>query len=52
MARRRTFRREFKPEAVKLVTKRGVAVSLAVKDLDVHDNVLRKWVREVPNEPQ
>lgn len=51
MERRRTFSREFKLEAVKLVTERGVAVAQAAKDLDVHDNVLRKWVRELGDEP-
>ena len=40
--RRRTFSREFKLEAVRLVTERGVAVAQAAKDLDVHENVLRK----------
>lgn len=38
MERRRTFSREFKLEAA--------------KDLDVHENVLRKWVRELQEEPQ
>ena len=52
MERRRTFSREFKLEAVKLVTERGVAVAQAAKDLDVHENVLRKWVRELRDEPQ
>lgn len=47
MERRRTFSREFKLEAVRLVTERGVAVTQAAKDLDVHENVLRKWVREL-----
>ena len=50
MERRRTFSREFKLEAVKLVTERGVAVAQAAKDLDVHENVLRKWVRELREE--
>jgi transposase len=52
MERRRTFSRDFKLEAVKLVTERGVAVAQAAKDLDVHENVLRKWVRELREEPQ
>ena len=39
MERRRTFSREFKLEAVRLVTERGVAVAQAAKDLDVHENV-------------
>ncbi|HCY5196609.1 TPA: IS3 family transposase [Staphylococcus aureus] len=52
MERRRTFSREFKLEAVKLVIERGVSVAQAAKDLDVHENVLRKWVRELRQEPQ
>ena len=44
MVTRRQFSREFKIEAVKLVTERGVAASQAARDLDIHENVLRKWV--------
>ena len=51
MVTRRKFSREFKVEAVKLVTQRGVAVAQAAKDLDVHENVLRKWVRELRDQP-
>jgi len=43
---RRKFSREFKLEAVRLVRDRGVAVAQAARDLDLHENVLRKWVRE------
>ncbi len=52
MVTRRKFSREFKLEAVKLVTQRGVSVPQAAKDLDVHENVLRKWVRELREAPQ
>ena len=51
MAARRQFSREFKLEAVKLVEERRVSVRRAAQDLDVHENVLRKWVREQPEEP-
>ena len=44
--RRRKFSREFKVEAVKLVKDRGVPVAQAARDLDVHENVMRKWVKE------
>ena len=43
---RRIFSREYKLEAVKLVRERGVTVEQAARDLDVHENVLCKWVRE------
>lgn len=33
----------YKLEAVKLVRERGVTVAQAARDLDVHENVLRKW---------
>ena len=48
---RRKFSREFKLEAVKLVRERGVSVSQAARDLDLHENVLRKWVREQVADP-
>ena len=40
---RRKFSREFKIEAVRLVTDRGVAVAQAARDLDVAESVLRRW---------
>ena len=50
--RRRKFSREFKLEAVRLVKDRGVAVAQAARDLDLHENVLRKWIREAGSDPQ
>ena len=44
---RRVFSREFKLEAVKLVTERGVAVVQAARDLDVAESVLRRWMKDV-----
>ena len=49
---RRTFSREFKIEAVRLVRERGVSVPQAARDLDVHENVLRKWVKDLAADPQ
>jgi transposase len=49
---RRKFSREFKFEAVKLVRERGVTVAQAARDLDLHENVLRKWVKELSADPQ
>ena len=48
---RRMFGREFKVEAVRLVKDRGVSVAQAARDLDVHENVLRKWVKEFGADP-
>jgi transposase len=49
--RRRKFSREFKVEAVKLVRERGVSAAQAARDLDVHENVLRKWIKEFRSDP-
>jgi transposase len=43
---RRKFTPEFKLEAVKLVRERGVTVRQAAADLGLHENVLRKWVKD------
>lgn len=48
---RRKFSREFKTEAIRLVTERGVAVAQAARDLDVAESVLRLWMREVTATP-
>lgn len=31
---------------------RGVSVAQAARDLDLHENVLRKWIRELAADPQ
>ncbi len=48
---RRKFSREFKSEAVGLIRERGVSVAQASRDLGVHVNMLRKWVRELVADP-
>lgn len=49
---KRVFSREFKLEAVKLVLERGVAKSEAARQLGIHLNVLRKWVKDFEADPQ
>lgn len=49
---RRVFSREFKAEAVRLVVERGVKVRQAAKDLGIHENVLRKWVKDFVADPK
>lgn len=51
MAGGRRFSRGFKLEAVKLVVERGVSIAQTARDLDVHVNVLRAWVRELRADP-
>jgi transposase len=48
---RRKFSREFKLEAVRLIRERGVGVAQAARDLEVHENVLRKWAKEFAADP-
>lgn len=48
---RRKFSSEYKFEAVRMVKERGVSVAQAARDLGVHENVLRKWVRELSSDP-
>jgi transposase len=52
MQTRRKFSREFKLEAVKMVQERGVAVSQAARDLDLNENMLRRWIKELSEDPQ
>lgn len=47
MGTRRRFSAEFKTEAVRLVRERGVSMAQAARELDVHPNLLRSWVRAV-----
>ena len=51
MRSRRRFTREFKVEAVKLVTERGVTVAQAARDLGLHVNSLRAWIAAYRDDP-
>ncbi|MEZ5504357.1 MAG: transposase, partial [Halioglobus sp.] len=48
---RRRFSREFKQEVVRLVKDQGISIAKATKHLDLHDNVLHKWVRTYDADP-
>jgi transposase len=48
---RRKFSREFKIEAVRLVTDRGVAVAQAARYLDAPESVWCRWMRELTAAP-
>jgi transposase len=43
MAKRRSYSREFKIEAVKFVTEKGYSVAEAARSLGVHETLLRSW---------
>ena len=34
-----------------MVEERGVSVAQTARDLDIHDNVLRRWVRQYREDP-
>jgi transposase len=43
--KRRHFTREFKRDAVQLVTEKGMPVGKVARDLDIHPNLLHLWRR-------
>jgi transposase len=49
---RRVYPREYKVEAVRLITERGVSVRQASRDLGVHINTLSAWVKELGADPE
>ncbi len=48
--KRRSFSREFKVEAVKLVTEQGQSVAEAARSLGIGENQLRSWKQALANE--
>jgi transposase len=45
--KRRQFSREFKEEAVRMVTEGGQSLAQVARDLDVRPNVLRRWKKQL-----
>ncbi len=41
--KRKSYSKQFKIDAVKLLTGQGYKITEAARNLDVHPNVLRKW---------
>jgi len=48
--RRRTYTREFKVEAVKLVTDKGYSVAEAARSLGIGETLLRSWKQALSSE--
>jgi transposase len=44
--KRRHFTREFKRDAVQLVTEKGMPVGKVARELDIHPNLLHIWRRK------
>ena len=49
-SKRRTFTREFKVEAVKLITEKGYSVAEAARSLGLHETLLRSWKQTIQAE--
>lgn len=45
--KRRSFSKEFKLEAVRLITEGGRSLSQAARDLGVRDTILGRWKKEL-----
>ena len=41
--KRKSYSKQFKVDAVRLVTEEGYKISEAARNLEIHPNVLRKW---------
>lgn len=48
---RRSFTREFKLEAIRLVSDHGLSIAQAARDLDLHENTLHSWIRQYREDP-
>lgn len=47
--KRKEFTKQFKVDAVKLVTEQGYKVSEAARNLGIHHSSLRRWKKELEN---
>ncbi|KMY69322.1 transposase [Desulfocarbo indianensis] len=52
MKRRRSYSREFKLEAVALVTEGGLSVAQAARDLGIAESVLGRWKKQFAEVPE
>lgn len=50
--RRRSYSREFKLEAVALVTEGGLSVAQAARDLGIAESVLGRWKKQFAEVPE
>jgi transposase len=52
MGKRRKFTNEFRLEAVKLAESGQASVAQAARELGLHENVLRKWIKLYGKQPE
>ena len=50
MKKRRKYSREFKIQAVQMITQQGMSVGEVARDLDVNPNVIGRWKRELADQ--
>ena len=50
-SKRRRYDRQFKIEAIRLITERGKRATEVARDLGVHVNLIYNWKRELAEDP-
>ena len=50
--KRKIYTREFKLEAVRLITEKGYSIAEASRNLGVEYSVLRRWKRQLADDPK
>ncbi len=51
-ATRRSFSREFKLEAVRMVSEGGHSLAQVARDLDIRPDMIRRWRRQLQENPE
>jgi transposase len=49
--RRKSYSREFKLEAVRLITEKGYSIAEASQNLGIEYSVLRRWKKQLADDP-
>jgi transposase len=49
---RKSYSREFKMEAVRLITEKGYSIAEASRNLGIEYSVLRRWKKQLANDPE
>lgn len=52
MSKRRKYTKEFKLDAISLVTEQGYTCVEAARSLDIHSNILSRWIREAAEDSE
>jgi len=50
--KRKSYSREFKMEAVRLITEKGYSIAEASRNLGIEYSVLRRWKTQLADDPQ